>query len=138
MADNTELNPGAGGDIAAADDIGGVKYQRVKLTLGADGVNDGDVASGNPIPVADQDVIEKLCDILARLGILETARNVDGSLRVTSLGGSVNISAGTVTTVTTVGTVSNFTQEGGYQASANVQGFMNNTAAISNINNCIG
>lgn len=67
MADNTELNPGAGGDIAAADDIGGVKYQRVKLTLGADGVNDGDVASGNPIPVADQDVIEKLCDILARL-----------------------------------------------------------------------
>lgn len=52
MADNTVLNPGAGGDTCAADDIGGVKYQRVKLVLGADGSNDGDLASGNPLPVA--------------------------------------------------------------------------------------
>lgn len=52
MSDNTELNPGTGGDIAATDDIGGVKYQRVKLALGADGVNDGDVSEGNPMPVA--------------------------------------------------------------------------------------
>lgn len=52
MADNTELNPGTGGNIAATDDIAGVHYQRVKLTLGADGVNDGDVSSTNPIPVA--------------------------------------------------------------------------------------
>lgn len=37
MADNTELNAGSGGDIIATDDIGGVKYQRVKLSLGADG-----------------------------------------------------------------------------------------------------
>jgi hypothetical protein len=52
MADNTQLNPGAGGDIAAADDIAGVKFQRVKLTLGADGVNDGDLSDANPMPVA--------------------------------------------------------------------------------------
>jgi hypothetical protein len=52
MADNTQLNPGAGGDIAAADDIAGVKWQRVKLTLGADGVNDGDLSGSNPMPVA--------------------------------------------------------------------------------------
>lgn len=52
MADNTTLNAGTGGDVVASDDIGpGVKYQRVKITLGADGVNDGDVASGNPMPV---------------------------------------------------------------------------------------
>jgi len=52
MADNTILNLGSGGDTIATDDIGpGVKYQRVKVTLGADGVNDGDVASGNPMPV---------------------------------------------------------------------------------------
>lgn len=50
MADDTQLNPGVGGDVIATDDIGGVKTQRVKLTLGADGVNDGDVSSGNPIP----------------------------------------------------------------------------------------
>lgn len=53
MADNVLLNAGTGGDTVAADDIGpGVKYQRVKVTLGADGVNDGDVASGNPMPVS--------------------------------------------------------------------------------------
>jgi hypothetical protein len=49
MADNVTL-PGAG-VIAAADDIGGVKVQRVKLIYGADGVNDGDVAKTNPYPV---------------------------------------------------------------------------------------
>ena len=50
MADNVTLDTMSGGDTVAADDISGVKYQRVKLTLGADGVNDNDVASGNPIP----------------------------------------------------------------------------------------
>jgi hypothetical protein len=52
MADNTTLNPGTGGDVVATDDIGGVKYQRVKLVLGSDGVNGGDVHSGNPVPVS--------------------------------------------------------------------------------------
>lgn len=51
MSDNVVLNPGEDGDIAAADDIGGVKYQRVKLTIGSDGVNDGDVSDANPMPV---------------------------------------------------------------------------------------
>lgn len=51
MADNTTLNAGAGGDVVASDDIAGVKFQRVKLTLGADGANDLDVATGNPMPV---------------------------------------------------------------------------------------
>lgn len=37
MADNSLRTPGAGETIAS-DDIGGVKYQRVKLTIGADGV----------------------------------------------------------------------------------------------------
>jgi hypothetical protein len=39
MSDNTTLNPGAGGDVVAADDVGGVKYQVVKLDLGGDGVS---------------------------------------------------------------------------------------------------
>jgi hypothetical protein len=51
MADNTTLNTGSGGDIIATDDISGVKYQRTKTTLGADGVNDGDVSKANPMPV---------------------------------------------------------------------------------------
>jgi hypothetical protein len=39
MADNTELNPGSGGDIVATDDVAGVKYQVVKLDLGAGGAS---------------------------------------------------------------------------------------------------
>lgn len=37
MADNTTLDAGSGGDVIATDDIGGVKYQRVKISQGADG-----------------------------------------------------------------------------------------------------
>lgn len=51
MADNTTLNAGSGGDTFASDDISGVKYPRSKIVIGADGTNDGDVASGNPLPV---------------------------------------------------------------------------------------
>lgn len=50
MADNTTLNPGTLGDVIATDDIGGVKFQRVKLVHGADGTNAGDVASTNALP----------------------------------------------------------------------------------------
>lgn len=51
MADNYTANPGSGGDTFAAADIGGVKFARVKLTLGAGGVNDGDVSAANPVPI---------------------------------------------------------------------------------------
>lgn len=46
MADNTTLNAGSGGDTLASDDIGGVKYPRSKISLGADG------AASDAIPVA--------------------------------------------------------------------------------------
>jgi hypothetical protein len=51
MADNTTLNTGTGGDVIASDDISSVKYQRIKLIHGADGVNAGDVSETNPFPV---------------------------------------------------------------------------------------
>lgn len=38
MADNVTLNAGAGGDIIAADDVSGVKYQMVKIVPGGDGL----------------------------------------------------------------------------------------------------
>jgi hypothetical protein len=55
MADNIPITPGTG-DTVAADDIAGAKYQRIKLTLGADGVSDGDVSTANPMPVKNQNV----------------------------------------------------------------------------------
>jgi hypothetical protein len=51
LSDNTVLNSGSGGDVIATDDIGGVKYQRIKVVLGGDGVNAGDLSTSNPLPV---------------------------------------------------------------------------------------
>ena len=47
MADNVTLNSGTGGAVAAADDIGGVHHQRVKLSVGADG------SASDAIPVSN-------------------------------------------------------------------------------------
>lgn len=73
MADNVTITQGTGTDIAA-DEISSVKYQRVKLVEGADGVNDGDISSANPLPVeltdvdgtaaADITAIKTACEIL--------------------------------------------------------------------------
>ena len=52
MADNFTYTPGVG-ETGGADDIAGVKFPRVKLIHGADGTNDGDVSSVNPLPVTD-------------------------------------------------------------------------------------
>jgi hypothetical protein len=50
MTDNVGYTPGVGATVAA-DEIGGVLHQRIKLVLGADGVSDGDVSATNPIPI---------------------------------------------------------------------------------------
>lgn len=52
MADNVTLNAMSGGDVAAADDIGGVKYQRVKISVGVDG-SATDVSTSAPMPISD-------------------------------------------------------------------------------------
>ena len=54
MADNVPVTAGAGTSIAS-DDIGGVQFQRIKLIHGADGVNAGDVARSNPLPISAPD-----------------------------------------------------------------------------------
>jgi len=51
MADNVGYTPGSGATVAA-DDIGSVLYQRIKIIHGADGANDGDVSAANPLPAS--------------------------------------------------------------------------------------
>jgi hypothetical protein len=51
MSDNVGYTPGSGATIAA-DNIGGSLHQRIKVTIGADGVNDGDVSAADPMPVS--------------------------------------------------------------------------------------
>ncbi len=74
MADNVVSNAGSGGVTWAADDISSVYYARQKLVHGADGTNDGDVSTANPLPI--------------RLYVGTTTTNLgagtaDGGLRVT-------------------------------------------------------
>lgn len=83
MVDNTVLDAGAGGDTIGTDDIGGVKFQRIKLIHGADGTNDGDVATGNPLPV---DLRE-----LAGASIPTGGGVESGSLRVTIANDSTGV-----------------------------------------------
>jgi len=49
VADNVQLNLGAGGVIAAADDVGGFLWQRIKVGHGADG-SATDVSLASPLP----------------------------------------------------------------------------------------
>ena len=51
MSDNSPSSGGTG-DTIASDDIAGIKFQRLKLIHGADGVNAGDVSSANGLPVS--------------------------------------------------------------------------------------
>jgi hypothetical protein len=52
LADQTQLNPGVGGDIIATEDPGlGYKLPVSKIRLGALDVDGGDVTPGNPLPV---------------------------------------------------------------------------------------
>jgi hypothetical protein len=58
VADNIGYTPGTGANIAA-DDIGGVLHQRMKLTLGDNNTNDGDVSQANPMPVVPFNITGK-------------------------------------------------------------------------------
>ena len=51
MADNSPSSGGTG-DTIASDDIAGIKFQRLKLVYGDDGVNAGDVSATNPYPTS--------------------------------------------------------------------------------------
>ena len=104
MPDNVGYTPGSGATIAA-DDVGGALLQRVKIVQGIDGVNDGDVASSNPLPVQEASgAMSLLRRILERLmSPVGFDMSLDRS-RVTAV-----LESGTVTTVSTVTTCTTVT-----------------------------
>ena len=53
MADNLGYTPGSGA-VVAADDIGGVLHQRIKLTMGPDNVSQGDAQGATADPVGNE------------------------------------------------------------------------------------
>lgn len=82
MTNNTRLNAGSGGDMIVTEDIGtrGAKVQVVKLMLGADGVDGGNLAAANPLPIAGTVSIDGTVPVSA------------GSALPVSIGGTVPVS----------------------------------------------
>ena len=113
MADNVGYTPGSGATIAA-DDIGGVLYQRVKITHGADGIAH-ETSNGNPLPTEERGELLEAIEAL-RMAVQSLTRtqgmampDTAGRLRVlaenataANLNATAVISSGTVTTVSTV------------------------------------
>jgi len=129
VADNSTLP--ATGDVVAADEISGVKFQRMKLVHGDDGVNAGDVSLTNPYPITltQGEVVEALEAMRMAVQSLnrtigQSMPDVAGRLRVVvdSITGALTLA--TITTVTTVSTVTNQTQVGGNPAFEQIPALM--------------
>ena len=136
MADNVPITAGSGTSIAS-DDIGGVQHQRVKITIGADGVSNGDVSSSNPMPVLGTGEMVEALEAL-RMATQSLARSIGqsypdvaGRLRVAVDAITAGLTLSTVTTVgtvTTVTTVSNQTNLGGFAAADQVPALLHISA----------
>jgi hypothetical protein len=102
MADNVGYTPGSGA-VIAADDIGGVLHQRVKIGVGADNTA-VDVSDVNPMPVSDaaaEETRQSMALLLVRmLNYLNSPMGYDKSLQRQR--GTVVVESGTVGAVTTV------------------------------------
>lgn len=99
MADNVSITAGSGTSIAS-DDIGGVQHQRIKLTLGADGVSDGDVSSSNPMPVDGSAVTQPVSAASLPLptGAATSANQSTANTSLSSIDGKITeVNTGNVT-----------------------------------------
>ena len=136
MSDNVGYTPGVGATVAA-DDIGGVLHQRIKLGVGGDGVA-VDVSETNPLPIIDTNQSENYMLGVRILNALDSPRGYDKSIQrhrstVILESGTVSTvsTVSTVTTVTTVTTVSNIASLGTDQAQLLTRG--SNMSAWANV-----
>jgi len=121
MADNVGYTPGSGATVAA-DEIGGVLHQRVKLGIGDDGTA-VDVSATNPMPVTltQGEVVEALEAM--RMAIQSLTRSVGQAMPDTAGRLRANIEAFSAT-ITTLTTLTNQTQVGGNPAFEQIPALM--------------
>ena len=133
MADNVGYTPGVGATIAA-DDIGGILYQKVKMIHGADGIAH-ETADNNPLPVTATQELMQAIEAM-RMAIQSLARTV-GLAQVNPLTGRMLVDGSGVTQPVS-GTVSanqsgtwnitNLATLGGQAANSAIPAFERNTA----------
>ena len=139
MADNVGYTPGVGA-IIAADDIGGILYQKVKMIHGADGIAH-ETADNNPLPVTATQELMQAIEAM-RMAIQALTRTI-GLAQVNPLTGRMLVDGAGVTqpvsgTVTATGTIAatqsgtwnitNLATIGGVAANSQVQSFERMTA----------
>jgi len=139
MADNVGYTPGVGA-IIAADDIGGILYQKVKMIHGADGIAH-ETADNNPLPVTATQELMQAIEAM-RMAIHTLTRTI-GLAQVNPLTGRMLVDGAGVTqpvsgTVTATGTIAatqsgtwnitNLATIGGVAANSQVQSFERMTA----------
>lgn len=113
MAEHIIVNSMAGGDTVAADEISSVKYQRIKVVVGADGVNDGDVSSANPLPVNQTAALPAGDNNIGNVDVVTLPALAAGTNAIGKLAANSGVDIGDVTlnnlTTTPVYTQSNIT-----------------------------
>jgi hypothetical protein len=107
MADNVGYTPGSGATVAA-DEIGGVLHQRIKLGIGDDGVA-VDVSEANPMPINAVGELTEAVEAM-RMAIHSLTRSIGQSMPDTVGRLRVNVETGALTTLATL---TNQTQVGG-------------------------
>ena len=133
MADNVGYTPGVGATIAA-DDIGGILYQKVKMIHGADGIAH-ETADGNPLPVtATQELMQAIEAMrmaiqaltrsigMAQVNPLTGRMLVDNSGVTQPISGTVSANQGGTWNITNLATL------GGQAANSAIPAFERNTA----------
>ena len=114
MSDNIGYTPGTGATIAA-DNVGGVLHQRVKLTHGADGTAT-DATEANPLPIAAYGELVEAIEAL-RMAVASLTRSI--GMALPNANGFPIMEARiapnqTLATVTTLSTLTNQQQAGGF------------------------
>ena len=107
MPDNIGYTPGVGATVAA-DEIGGVLHQRIKIGVGADGTA-VDVSDANPMPINAVGELTEAVEAM-RMAIHSLTRSIGQSTPDTVGRLRVNVETGALTTLATL---TNQTQVGG-------------------------
>jgi hypothetical protein len=125
MADNVGYTPGSGATVAA-DEIGGVLYQRAKVVVGEDGVAT-DVSETNPMPMAAVGELIEAIEAL-RMAVHSLTRSVGLAMPDTAGRLRVNVETGAVTASLaanqTLTTLTNQTNVGGQPATEQIPSLM--------------
>jgi hypothetical protein len=131
MADNIGYTPGSGATIAA-DEIGSLLYQRVKVTHGIDGVAH-ETSDVNPYPIKAMGELIEAIEAM-RIAIQSLTRTVgqvqpDTAARmrvvVDAITGSLTLgTVSTVSNISTLATLTNQTQIGGLAATEQIPSLM--------------